>query len=139
MSRPDQYVSPICPPVEQVLKITLVAPHLEAVIHKKGYVSGFAAETLKDVKTGFRDSGFGLDIVDWIMEPGSDEAYRDRLNSELIYRFNNPYHGKTAKRSIEGPQICTQAKEVSPEVVRGTDQVPFRTPRYIADDDQVAL
>ena len=108
-------------------KITIVTPQLEAVIRKKGYVSGVAAGTLKDVKTGFRESGFGLDIVDWIMEPGSDEAYRDQLDPELIYRFNNAYHGKTPKRSIEGPQICTQAKEVSPEVVRGKDFVAVRT------------
>ena len=108
-------------------KVTIVTPQLEAAIRKKGYVSGVAGGTLKDVKTGFRDAGFGLDIVDWIMEPGSDEAYRDQLNSELIYRFNNAYHGKTPKRSIEGPQICTQAKEVAPEVVRGKDFVAVRT------------
>ena len=53
-----------------------------------------------DKKTGFRDAGFGLDIVDWIMEPGSDEAYQEKLNKELIYRFNTPYHGKTPKRLL---------------------------------------
>ena len=63
-----------------------MTPHLEAAIRKKGYVSGVAAGTLKDVKTGFREAVFGLDIADWIMEPGSDEAYRDQLNPELIYR-----------------------------------------------------
>ena len=108
-------------------QITIVTPQLEASIRKKGYVSGVAAGSLKDTKTGFRDAGFGLDIVDWIMEPGSDEAYRDTLNPELVYRFNTPYHGKTPKRSIEGPQICTQAKEVSPEVIRGKDFVAVRT------------
>ena len=108
-------------------KITIATPQLEAVIHKKGYVTGIAAGTLKDLKTGFREAGFGLDIVDWIMEPGSDEAYRDRLEPELVYQFNNPYHGRTPKRSLEGPQICTQAKEVSSQVVRGTDFVAVRT------------
>jgi len=49
-----------------------------------------------DEKTGFRDAGFGLDIVDWIMEPGSDEAYQEKLNKELIYRFNTPYHQDNA-------------------------------------------
>jgi len=88
-------------------QITIVTPELEAAVRKQGYVSGIAAGSFKDKKTGFRDAGFGLDIVDWIMEPGSDLAYRDRLNDELIYRFNTPYHGKTPKRSIEGPQICT--------------------------------
>jgi hypothetical protein len=104
-------------------RITLRTPQLEAVIRKQGYVSGVAGGTFVDKKTGFRDAGFGLDIVDWIMEPGSDEAYRDQLHPELIYRFNNSYHGGTPKRSIEGPQICTQANELSPRVIRGADFV----------------
>ncbi len=107
-------------------EITIVTPELKAAIRKKGYVSGVAGGTLVDRKTGFRDAGFGLDIVDWIMEPGSDEAYRDLLNEELIYRFDTPYHGKTPKRSIEGPQICTQAKEMAPEIIRGSDFVAVR-------------
>lgn len=104
-------------------RITLSTPHLAASIRKRGYVTGVEAHTLLDKKTGFHDAGFGLDIVDWIMEPGSDEAYRDQLDPELIYRFNNAYHGKTAKRSIEGPQICTKARELSPRVIRGSDFV----------------
>jgi hypothetical protein len=63
------------------------------------------------------------DIVDWIMEPGSDEAYRDQLQGDLAYLFNNSYHGRTAKRSIEGPQICTKARELSPRVIQGKDFV----------------
>ncbi len=99
---------------------------LSARIAKQGYVSGVARQSFVDKRTGFRDAGFGLDIVDWIMEPGSDEAYRDRLDQELVYQFNTPYHGKTPKRSIEGPQICTRAKELQPEVVRGKDFVAVR-------------
>lgn len=108
-------------------QISIITPELEAAIRKQGYVTGVAAGSLKDKQTGFRDAGFGLDIVDWIMEPGSDEAYRNELEPELIYRFNTDYHGKTPKRSIEGPQICTQAKQVLPEVVRGKDFVAVRT------------
>jgi hypothetical protein len=104
-------------------EIKLATPELEAVVRKKGYVTGIAAGTLLDKKTGFRDAGFGLDIVDWIMEPGSDEAYRDQLPKEMVYQFGNAYHGKRPKRSIEGPQICTQAKELSPKVTRGKDFV----------------
>jgi hypothetical protein len=100
---------------------------LEAVIRKRGYVTGVAGGSFIDRKTGFRDAGYGLDIVDWIMEPGSDEAYRDQLQGDLPYLFNNLYHGKRAKRSIEGPQICTKAKEVSPEVIRGTGFVAVKT------------
>ena len=105
--------------VESADEIKLVTPTLEATIRKKGYVSGVAAGTFVDKKTGFRDAGFGLDIVDWIMEPGSDEAYRDKLPEEMVYRFGNDYHGKRPKRSIEGPQICTKARELKPEVIRG--------------------
>ena len=106
-------------------QIALTTPQLHAAIRKQGYVSGVAAGSLLDRKTGFRDVGYGLDIVDWIMEPGSDQSYRDQLDKELIYRFNTPYHGKTQKRSLEGPQICTQAKRLAPQVVRGSDFVAF--------------
>lgn len=101
--------------------IKIATPQLEATVRKQGYVSGIAAGTFLDKRTGFRDAGFGLDIVDWIMEPGSDEAYREQLPKEMVYQFGNSYHGNGAKRSIEGPQICTKAKELSPTVVRGTD------------------
>jgi ubiquinone/menaquinone biosynthesis C-methylase UbiE len=104
-------------------RIQISGANLEASIRKKGYVTGIEAQSFLDKKTGFRDQGFGLDIVDWIMEPGSDEADRDRLPADLVYRFNNAYHGKRPKRSIEGPQICTQAKELSPRVIRGKDFV----------------
>ena len=104
-------------------RIVISSPILDAFIVKKGYVSGVAAGSFLDKKSGFRDAGYGLDIVDWTMEPGSDEAYRDQLNADLVYLFNNSYHGKTAKRSIEGPQICTKAKELSPRVMQGKDFV----------------
>jgi len=86
-------------------------------------VTGICGGTFLDKQTGFHDVGYGLDIVDWIMEPGSDEAYRGQLPGDLAYQFNNLYHGKTPKRSIEGPQICTQAKHLSPTVIRGKDFV----------------
>lgn len=111
---------------ESDAEVKIVTPQLEAAIRKQGYVSGVAAQSLLDKKTGFRDAGFGLDIADWIMEPGSDEAYRDQLDPELVYQFNNPWHGRRAKRSIEGPQICTQARQLTPEVIRGEDFVAVR-------------
>ena len=112
---------------ETAERISISTPLLEAGVNKRGYVSGVAGGSFLDKRTGFRDAGFGLDVVDWIMEAGSDEAYRDQLPAEMVYRFGNPYHGKTAKRSIEGPQICTQAKEVSPEVINGKDFAAVRT------------
>jgi hypothetical protein len=106
--------------------IKIGTPQLEAIVRKKGYVSGVAAQSFLDKKTGFRDAGFGLDIVDWIMEPRSDEALRPELPKGMIYLFGNSYHGKSPKRMIEGPQICTQAKELAPVVHRGKDFVAVR-------------
>lgn len=107
-------------------EIKIETQKLKATIKKTGYVSGVARQSFVDKKTGFHDAGFGLDIVDWIMEPGSDKAYRDELNPELIYRYNNSYHGKRAKRSIEGPQICTKAKRINAQVVEGEDFVAVK-------------
>jgi len=107
-------------------EIRIETPQLQAAIRKKGYVTGVKAQSFVDKKTGAKDLGFGLDIADWIMEPGSDEAYRHQLPAEMVYKFGNEYHGKTAKRSIEGPQICTQAKELQPEIIRGTNFVAIR-------------
>jgi hypothetical protein len=100
---------------------------VEALIRKKDYVSGVAGGSFFDRKTGFRDVGFGLDIVDWLMEPGSDESYRDELPKDLRYEFNNSYHGRIAKKSIEGPQICTKAGRVEPVVIRGKNFVGIKT------------
>jgi len=74
--------------------IQIRTPALEAAIRKRGYVTGVAAQSLLDRRTGFRDAGFGLDIVDWIMEPGSDEAYRDKLPAEMVYQFGNSYQAR---------------------------------------------
>src|SRR5207244_7486459 len=38
-------------------------------------------------------------------------------------RFNNSVLGRTGKRAIEGPQICTKGKGVSPRVIHGKDFV----------------
>lgn len=102
-------------------RISISTPYLEATIRKQGYVSGVAGGSLLDKKTGFRDVGFGLDIVDWIMEPGSDKRYADQLPDHMVYRYDNAYHGKRPKRSIEGPQICTKAGRVESEIIRGDD------------------
>jgi hypothetical protein len=90
---------------------------LKARINKKGYVSGIAAGSLLDKKTGARDAGFGLHIMDFLLGPGwKDDGYsRDPK-----------LHGNLPKHYIEGPQICTQAKRLAPEVVRGKGFVAVR-------------
>lgn len=107
-------------------QVVLRMPKIEAAVNREGYVSGVAAQSFLHRASGFRDPGFGLDIVDWLMEPGSDAAYRGQLSAELVYEFNNLVHGRRAKRSVEGPQICTQARRLEPEVIRGKDFVAIR-------------
>jgi hypothetical protein len=111
---------------EDAERIRIAGPSVEASVRKQGYVTGVEAHSLLDKKTGFRDLGFGLDVVDWLMEPGSDEAYRDRLPADLPYHFNNLVHGKIPKRSVEGPQICTRAGRLTPRVITGTDFVAVK-------------
>ena len=108
---------------EDADQITIETSMVKAAIRKQGYVSGVAKRSFVDKKTGAASLGFGLDIVDWIMEPGSDEEYRDQLDSELVYRVNNDQHGERLKRCIEGPQVCTKARSMSPEIIRGNDFV----------------
>lgn len=106
--------------------LRIETPELRAAINKRGYVTGVMRQSFVDRQTGFHDPGYGLDIVDWIMEPGSDETYRDQLDPELVYPIGNAYHGNTPKRCLEGPQVCTQAKEMQPVIVRGSDFTAIR-------------
>src|SRR5262245_19502569 len=82
--------------------ILITTDALEARIAKKGYVSGIAAGSFLDKKTGARDVGFGLHIMDFLMAPGwADDGYPREAK----------YHGNLPKHYVEGPQICTKAKE----------------------------
>ena len=90
---------------------------LHARINKKGYVSGIARGTFLDKKTGARDQGFGLHIMDFLLAPG----WRDDG-----YQRDPKVHGQLPKHYVEGPQICTQAKELKPEIIQGMDFVAVR-------------
>ena len=91
---------------------------LKADIRTEGYTSGLAAGSLLDGKTGARDLGFGLSIVDFLLEladPGQPIP-------EGQYEYGNkfvPVHGDIPKRYVEGPQICTQAKKLPFEIIEG--------------------
>jgi hypothetical protein len=90
---------------------------LQAHINKKGYVSGVARGSFLDRKTGACEAGFGLHIMDFLMAPGwKDDGYpRDKK-----------LHGNLPKHYVEGPQICTQARRLTPEIVRGKDFVAVK-------------
>jgi hypothetical protein len=83
---------------------------LQARVRKKGYVSGIAAGSFLDKKTGAKDLGFGLHIMDFLLAPG----WRDDG-----YTRDPKLHGNLPKHYVEGPQICTQAKELRPVVTKG--------------------
>jgi hypothetical protein len=105
---------------------------LQARINKKGYVSGIAAGSLLDKKTGARDAGFGLHIMDFLMAPGwRDDGYsRDPLihgrEKKKGAAPGEPGFFDLSKHYIEGPQICTQARTLTPEVTTGKDFVAVR-------------
>lgn len=90
---------------------------LSAKVRKKGYVTGVAAGSLVDKKTGAREIGFGLHIWDFLMAPGwrADGYERDPK-----------VHGNLPKHYVEGPQICTQARELPVEIVGGDDFVAVK-------------
>jgi hypothetical protein len=90
---------------------------LQARVNKKGYVSGIAQGSFLDKKTGAHDQGFGLHIMDFLMAPG----WRDDG-----YPRDPKVHGNLPKHYVEGPQICTRAKELRPEVIEGKDFVAVR-------------
>ncbi|MDB5301432.1 MAG: hypothetical protein JWO87_3095, partial [Phycisphaerales bacterium] len=83
---------------------------LSATVRKSGYVSGIAAASFLDKKTGARDIGFGLHIQDWLMAPGWREDGYER---------DAKVHGNLPKHIVEGPQLCTQAKQLPAEILRG--------------------
>jgi len=115
---------------EDDAQVRIKGEFYDVSILKNGYVSGVAAGSFVDKKTGFRDPGFGLAIADWLVEPGSDERYRASLPEQMRYLFNDLVHGKIPKRIVEGPQICTQAKRLEPRVIRGKDFVAVQM-RYL--------
>jgi hypothetical protein len=98
-------------------EIVIDTDPLQAKIRKKGYVSGIAAGSFLDKQTGARDIGFGLHIMDFLLGPGwKDDEYSREPK----------YHGNLPKHYVEGPQICTQAKKLEPEIIKGKDFVAVR-------------
>ncbi|MGL4465681.1 MAG: hypothetical protein ACRC1K_26320 [Planctomycetia bacterium] len=103
--------------------IHISANRYTATIATEGYTSGVAAGSFVDRKTKARDLGFGLSIVDFLLEPGDPTAPTKPgdAGADDPYHFGpgDPYHGNIAKAYVEGPQICTQAKKLPYEIVRG--------------------
>jgi len=88
----------------------------------RGYVSGVQAGTFTDRLSGARELGFGLDIADFLLEPGIDTP------SDLgeSYACGDGFHGNIPKRYVALPQICTQARELAVDLTMGADFVAVR-------------
>lgn len=121
---------------------------IEAVIPKKNpkhWMTGIEKGTFLDKKTGFREVGDGLMVIDWLMEPGSDaewskdvftadgngvgrytwyENETDPARREYCLMAHGSSH---RKRMIEGPQLCHRMKPVQPEIIHGPDFVAVKT------------
>jgi hypothetical protein len=97
------------PPGERIL---IETDRYKTAVATQGYVSGVAAGSFEDKATGARDLGFGLSVVDFLLEP----TVPDAAVPPGQYEFNNLVHGRIAKRYVEGPQICTQAKQLPARV-----------------------
>jgi len=97
--------------------VSIETDKLSAKIVIKGYVSGIAKGSLRDKTTGAVDLGFGLHIMDFLLAPGwADDEYGRDVK----------LHGNLPKHFVEGPQICTQAKKLDPEIIEGPDFVAVR-------------
>jgi hypothetical protein len=105
------------PPRETEKVVRIETPHYRAAIATEGYVSGIMAGSFVDKATGARELGYGLDIVDFLLEPAPADAPIPKGQYE--FGADNRIHGNIAKRYVEGPQICTQARRLPIEMARG--------------------
>lgn len=97
-------------------EIFLETDSLSVQVTTEGYVSGVKANSLLDHRTGARDLGFGLDIVDFLLEPLADEPGQNEAHR---YSRDVMHHGHMPKRYVELPQICTGARRLAARTFSG--------------------
>src|SRR3954469_1520597 len=105
-------VTPAADPAIQVRQtddyVEIETDALKAQIRKRGYVSGGAAGTLLDKKTGAKDLGFGLHIMDFLLAPGwSDDDYG-----------RGGPHGDIPKHYVEGPRSVRRPRSSTRKLSR---------------------
>jgi len=117
---------------EEYAKIKMAEGHaiidtdsVSAEVWPKGYVSGVKSGTFRDKRTGATDLGHGLDIVDFLMQPGRHPK-EDDLPAEQQYNRDTSVHGVIEKHYVELPQICTQAKDIPIDIIQSQDFVAVK-------------
>ncbi len=134
--------------IEDDRSIMIDTQELQAVIpknHPKHWMTGIEKGSFLDKKTGFREVGDGLMVVDWLMEAGSDAEWSSQViapDGNGVGRYTwyenetdpdrRTYalmaHGRShRKRMVEGPQLCHRMKPVQPKVTRGDDFIAVET------------
>jgi hypothetical protein len=103
-------------------EVQVETDHYTAAVALSGYTSGIRAGSFRDKRTGACDLGFGLDIVDFLLEPDDGRSQ----DPAMPYHSGDLFHGRIAKRYVELPQICTQARRLPAEVFAGEDAVVVR-------------
>ena len=99
-------------------RIKVETRHYRASIATAGYVTGVAAGSFVDTKTGARDLGFGLSIVDFLLEPADPK--RAIPAGQYTFGPGDKVHGNIPKRYVEGPQICTRPGGLPPASIAAT-------------------
>lgn len=128
--------------------ITVDTDLLQAVIPKNNpvrWMTGIEKQGFLDKTTGYREIGDGLMVIDWLMEPGSDEDYADEVfapdghgvgrytwyenhtDPAQIEHARNAHGSSHRKRMVEGPQLCHRLHPVEPTVIEGADFVAVTT------------
>ena len=128
--------------------IKIETDDLEAIISKnnpKHWMTSISKGSFLVKVTGFREVGDGQMVIDWLMEAGSVEDYRDEVFAPDGHgvgscpRFDNETNPATRplhllahsnghrKWVVEGLQLCHRMKPVEPKVIHGKEFVAVET------------
>src|SRR6516225_6799794 len=80
-------------------RVNVETGRYRASVATAGYVTGVAAGSFVDSKTGARDLGFGLSVVDFLLEPADPQ--RAIPTGQYTFGLGDKVHGNIPKRYVE--------------------------------------
>jgi hypothetical protein len=92
-------------------RIKVETGHYRASIATAGYVTGVAAGSFVDTKTGAHDLGFGLSIVDFLLEPADPKPAIPA--GQYTFGPGDKVHGNIVDLSYHEPSIITSTEFVA--------------------------
>ena len=105
-------------------RIKVETGHYRASIATAGYVTGIAGGSFVDTRTGAHDLGFGLSIVDFLLEPADPK--RVIPPGQYVFGPGDKIHGNIPKRYVEGPRFVTRPSGLSPTSTAAMASQPSR-------------